>query len=71
MDALYLYLELVALIVLVWLCRDKFRPVVAKPLAETKSPRMATKPVVMFRSHRFHAPLRSRRLRRNRSSLAR
>jgi hypothetical protein len=32
---------------------------------------MATKPVFMFRSHRFHAPLRSRRLRRNRSSLAR
>ncbi|SAL09794.1 hypothetical protein AWB73_00024 [Caballeronia turbans] len=71
MDALYLYLELVALAVLVWLCRDKFKPPVAKPLAETARPRTTAKPVFMFRSHRVHAPLRPRQLRRNRSSLAR
>ncbi|SPB13405.1 hypothetical protein NOV72_00703 [Caballeronia novacaledonica] len=71
MDALYLYLELVALAVLVWLCRDKFKPLAAKPLAETRRPRGATKPVFMFRPQRAHAPGRSRPLRRNRSSLAR
>ncbi len=71
MDALYLYLELVALGVLVWLCRDKFKPVVAKPLAETPRPRTTARQVFMFRSRGAHASLRSRRLRHNRSSLAR
>ncbi|SAK90445.1 hypothetical protein AWB77_04987 [Caballeronia fortuita] len=69
--ALYLYLELLALALLIWLCRDKFRPVVAKPLADKPRPRAATRPVFMFRSHPAHASLRSRRLRHNRSSLAR
>ncbi|SAK62298.1 hypothetical protein AWB76_03219 [Caballeronia temeraria] len=71
MDALYLYLELVALIVLVWLCRDKFKPVVAKPIAEKARPHPATRPVFMFHPRGAHASLRSRRLRHNRSSLAR
>ncbi|MFM0324753.1 hypothetical protein [Caballeronia glebae] len=71
MDAFYLYLELVALAILVWLCRDKFKPVVAKPLAETARTQTTAKPLFMFRSRRTHAPLRSRRLRHNRSSLAR
>ncbi len=71
MDALYLYLELVALCVLVWLCRDKFKPVVAKPPADTPNPRTTATPALKFRSRRAHAPLRSRRLRHNRPSLAR
>ncbi|SAL58787.1 hypothetical protein AWB71_03218 [Caballeronia peredens] len=32
MNAFYLYLELIALAILAWQCRDKFRPLVAKPL---------------------------------------
>ena len=57
MDALYLYLELVALATLAWLCRDKFKALVAKPLIES-------------RSRKVRAPRRSRRLHRHRSSLA-
>ncbi|SAK65112.1 hypothetical protein AWB79_03185 [Caballeronia hypogeia] len=65
MDAFYLYLELVALAVLVWLCRDKLRPVVAK----NEAPRAAL--VTVSRSRKFGVPAQSPRLRRNRSSWAR
>lgn len=39
MDALYLYLELVALATLAWLCRDKIKALFAKPLIEPRSRR--------------------------------
>ena len=67
MDAIYLYLELVALAILAWLCRDKLRSVVAKPAAGKDAPRTTVK----SRPRKTRAPLRSRRLRHNRSSLAR
>ncbi|SAK58830.1 hypothetical protein AWB80_02459 [Caballeronia pedi] len=67
MDAIYLYLELVALAILAWLCRDKLISIVAKPSASKETARTTVKP----RPHRTRAPLRSRRLRHNRSSLAR
>jgi hypothetical protein len=71
MDAFYLYLELVALTVLIWLCYDKFRPVVARPFARKKEAPAATKPALRRRPRMLPALPRSRRLRRSRSSLAR
>jgi hypothetical protein len=72
MDAFYLYLELVALAILIWLCYDKLKPVVARPLVRESGdmPGVAS-PVVRRRFRMLRAPLRSRRLRRNRSSSAR
>ncbi|KND58716.1 hypothetical protein BSCH_01906 [Candidatus Paraburkholderia schumanniana] len=64
MDALYLYLEVVAPATLAWLCRDKFKALFAKPLASCEEP------VVKSRPRRVRAPRRSRRLHRHRSSLA-
>jgi hypothetical protein len=64
MDAFYLYLELVALATLAWLCRDKFKAVFAKPLADRDEP------VIEPRSGRPPAPRRSQRLHHHRSSLA-
>ena len=71
MDAIYLYLELVALALLAWLCRDKFRPLVVRQPASGKDAQAASKPLFMFRPQRHRAPLQSRRLRHNRSSFAR
>lgn len=64
MDAFYLYLELVALATLAWLCRDKFKAVFAKPLTDRGEP------VIEPRSGRPPAPRQSQRLHRHRSSLA-
>jgi hypothetical protein len=64
MDAFYLYLELVALATLAWLCRDKFKALVAKPLAGHDEP------VIQPRWRRVRAPRRSQRLHRHQSSLA-
>ncbi|SAK52644.1 hypothetical protein AWB78_01241 [Caballeronia calidae] len=71
MNVVYLWLELVALAVLAWLCRDKIKPVIGGLLDRKACAHGAVKPRSMLRSHRPHAPLPPRRLRRNRSSLAR
>lgn len=71
MDAFYLYLELVALTILIWLCYDKLKPVVAKPLVRKGAMAAGVDPVIKRRFRMLRAPLRSRRLRRNRSSSAR
>lgn len=71
MDAFYLYLELVALTILIWLCYDKLKPVVAKPLARREAMQGGGDPVIKRRFRILREPLRSRRLRRNRSSSAR
>lgn len=71
MDAFYLYLELVALTILIWLCYDKLKPVAAKPLARKEAVPGGAVPVVKRRFRMLRAPLRSRRLRRNRLSSAR
>lgn len=71
MDAFYLYLELVALTILIWLCYDKLKPVVAKPLGCKEVMQGGVDPAIRRRFRMLRAPLRSRRLRRNRSSSAR
>ncbi|BAN25578.1 hypothetical protein [Caballeronia insecticola] len=50
MNAIYLYLELVALTILIWQCRDKFKPLVAKPLVVKARARSAAQAIFISRS---------------------
>lgn len=71
MDAIYLYMELIALVLLVYVCKDMFKARAQKKSAANEAPCAMKKPLFMFRPQRNRAPLQSRRLRRNRSFLAR
>jgi hypothetical protein len=71
MDAIYIYMELLALVILVVLCKDMFKARVDKKSVEKENPQMTSKPLFMFRPQKNRAPVQSRRLRHNRSSLAR
>ncbi|SAL69043.1 hypothetical protein AWB74_03952 [Caballeronia arvi] len=71
MDAIYIYMELLALVILVCLCKDMFKARVVRKSVDRESPQSMSKPLFMFRPQRNRAPLQSRRLRHNRSSFAR